>query len=165
MNNLRTIPIEKIGQFVEYNCETGDFIHKKKRYAGKVAGTFAKTGYRQLMIDGKTMLAHRVAWAIVHGAWPDGDIDHINGERSDNRICNLRLATRSQNLQNIRKIRGDNRCGVTGVFFNAKHNKWQAQITSNGKGKYLGLFEDKSSAAQAYATAKRELHPFAEIYK
>lgn len=96
---------------------------------------------------------------IVHGAIPDGlEIDHINGDESDNRICNLRLATKSENQQNKRRPRKDNKAGLLGVCWFERAKKWRAQITVNGECKYLGLYVTPEEAHAAYLTAKRELH-------
>lgn len=165
---LRHIPIALLHERLTYNAETGE-IHRiaNKNGACKsvVAGTITNTGYRQISIDGVYLLGHRIAWAMSHGEWPEADIDHINGNRIDNRIVNLRKATRSQNLQNQHRVRSDNKAGLPGVFWNAKHNKWQSNITHMGKTKYLGLFGDKHEAHSAYLSAKKVMHPFSEIAK
>jgi len=125
-------------------------------YAGK--RTFASVnahGYHNGHILDHPCYAHRVVWAIVHGVWPTGEIDHINGDPLDNRICNLRQATRAQNESN-KGIQRNNTSGVKGVCWNKSRSKWVAQITVNGKHKRLGQFACIDEAAAAYAHAANE---------
>lgn len=96
---------------------------------------------------------------MAYGAWPDGEIDHINGDRKDNRLENLRLATSSENKQNI-GLKSNNRSGFTGVSWFAAAKKWRADITIAGKMRHLGRFDTPEAAAEAYAKAKAELHTF-----
>jgi hypothetical protein len=101
--------------------------------------------------------AHRLAWFYVHGRWPNPGIDHINGQKGDNRICNLREANSSQNAQN-QTLRKDNVCGHPGV--QAMGGKWRARIRLNGISHELGYYEDIEDAAFAYSEAKLALHKF-----
>ena len=103
------------------------------------------------------MLAHRVAWVMTHGEWPKEMIDHINGDRSDNRLCNLRQATRSQNLINS-KLSSRNSSGFRGVSWCSAKQKWDARIYSATKLRLLGRFKTKEEAIAAYAAAAAELH-------
>lgn len=104
--------------------------------------------------------AHRVAWAITHGEWPTSDIDHINGVRDDNRICNLRAVTRSQNRRNS-SMRSDNKSGITGVALDKKFNVWRAQIHVDGKHITLGAFPTFEAAVGARRKAALK-HGFTE---
>ncbi len=125
--------------------------------AGTITSCCSSHGYRVIRIDNQLIMAHRLAWLYVHGELPSGEIDHINGDRSDNRLANLRLATRVQNNQNT-KTRTDNTSGHKGVCFHKQAGRWMAYINASGKRTYLGLHNSKEEAAQAYAAAAQELH-------
>jgi hypothetical protein len=104
------------------------------------------------MVDGHTYHEHRLAWFYMKGVWPKGDIDHIKGDKSDNRITNLREATTSQNKANER-IRVNNTSGYKGVTWHRKRRKWEAHIGVNGKGLTLGYFDSPERAFIAYMKA------------
>lgn len=154
---MREIPVEDIRNKLSYDPLAG-FFHWKIRARGirfgAVAGSKAATGYLTIRINDELMLAHRIAWAHVHGSWPTQQIDHINGDRSDNRILNLREATASQNGAN-QKAR-PNKCGFKGVVKNRE--KWAAKIVRNGKRYHLGSFETPLLAHRAYMQAAIKLH-------
>lgn len=133
--------------------------HWKRIKAGKPAGDFYGNGYRRVCVDSVGYLAHRVVWLMAYGEWPDGEIDHVNGDRSDNRISNLRLATAAENKQNI-GLKANNKSGFTGVSWDRKSAKWKGTITLGGKAMHLGYFDTPEAAAEAYAKAKAELHTF-----
>ena len=126
-----------------------------KRFAGREAFTSNKGGGRMVSpVFGRIYLAHRVAWAMHYGAWPKGQIDHINGNPSDNRISNLRDVSMQVNSQNM-PLRVDNSTGVPGV---TRHQgKWQARIAR----RYIGMFSEFSDAVAARRKAEAELnyHP------
>lgn len=146
---------EKLQAFVTYNDGTGEFIWRRSRArarAGDRAGFRHVEGYWQIHIDGKTYYAHRLAWLYVYGRWPECGLDHINGVRSDNRICNLREATPTQNCQN-RKISIHNKSGVKGVHWDAYVKSWRAFIAVNGEVMALGTFDTKEQAEEAYQGA------------
>lgn len=96
--------------------------------------------------------------ALTNGEWPSEFVDHINGNTGDNRICNLRLATREQNRQNINHP--STKSGVLGITWNKRANKWQAQIKKGNKNFYLGVFDSIDIAKEAYISAKKELHEY-----
>jgi hypothetical protein len=123
-------------------------------------GTLTKNGYLVVWHNNKLTPAHRLIWEKVNGPVPRGlDIDHINGVRTDNRIENLRLVTRSQNNQNVRRARIDNRTsGVKGVSLHKQSGKWRARITVNGQRFHLGNFDTVDQAANAYAQAASTYH-------
>ena len=143
-----------------YDQVTSRLHHKANRRRVK-AGSYADStrradGYRQvaLRLDGKQyqLKAHRVAWILAHGAIPDGlQVDHINGIRDDNRLCNLRLVTQRENDQNRRKARG--------YSWNKGCSKWEAYIRVDGVLRYLGLFTTEAAARAAYLKAKARYHP------
>jgi hypothetical protein len=127
----------------------------------KEAGSIKKDGYRFVKLKGRLYATHRIIWKIVKGADPISEIDHINRIKSDNRFCNLREASRTQNAQNS-KVPCDNKSGHKGVIFHRK--KWQASITVARKQVYLGLYETKDAAVCAYqAAAKKYFGEFARI--
>jgi hypothetical protein len=129
------------------------------RYAGTPAlGSLMKNGYRIGAFLGVEILAHRAMWCIVFGAWPEGYIDHINGDRSDNRIRNLRDVDQQTNMRNARISRA-NTSGCTGVHFHKATGKWQSHITVSGRTKTLGMFEDFEDAVSARKEAEA-LHGF-----
>ena len=125
--------------------------------AGSVAGTKNGKGYRQICVGGKIYLAHRLIWLFVHGAWPNADIDHINGTRDDNRLVNLRDVSRSVNLQN-QTIPGNTKTGVIGVTCAAGGYVARIKPSKDAKFKYLGYFKTKEDARNAYLEAKRKFH-------
>lgn len=140
-----------------YDPETGTFRHSRGHRAGRIAGTVTKRGYIQLVIDGRTFLAHRVAWFFGFGEWPAREIDHINGCKSDNRLANLREVDHALNMENYRRPRSDSTSGYLGVS-KARRGRFQSKIQVSGKTKFLGLFDTAHEAHQAYLAAKRELH-------
>jgi len=154
----------RLKTLVDYDENSGIFTRllSNSNYTkvGDIVGCKQKSGYLSAQIDGKKYLMHRLAWLYVHGHFPEEDIDHINGIRSDNRISNLRSVTRSVNLQNKRRADTDSMSGLLGVCWSKDRNKWLAQIRipfakSN---KMLGRFDTKEEAHQAYLVAKRKYH-------
>lgn len=124
--------------------------------AGKEAFISRKpNGYIYARLMGRAIYAHRAAWAISYGEWPKGDIDHINGDRADNRIANLRDVSRQENMRNAKRNRA-NRSGVVGVTWCRAARKWQAQIGISGKCKYLGIFSSRDDAVAARRAAERQ---------
>lgn len=154
-----------------YNPETGELVwlerprelfsaerHWKRwntKFAGQPAFTTLACGYRQGRIFNKLYSAHRVAWGLVHGVWPDGDVDHINGAGDDNRLVNLRAVSHAENCRN-QKRQSANTSGVTGVNWDKRWNKWRAEITVDGRTRNLGRFANKPDAIAARKLAERE---------
>ena len=123
---------------------------------GEVAGRKTKRGYVEVHVGRAKYSAHRIAWLFFHGTAPDGDIDHINGVRSDNRICNLRCVSRRVNLENQHRPHRGSTTGFLGVSLSG--NRFQAKICSNYKYIYLGTYLTAEEAHLAYLEAKRRLH-------
>lgn len=159
------IPIEYLRSCFSYNAETGTFIWKDRprehfktdrghrqtngRQVGKEAFASPHSqGYLHGGLDGMLLFAHRVAWAIHYGRWPNGEIDHINHNRKDNRISNLREASRMANGRNL-SIKSNNKTGANGVYVDTKHNRIVAQIRVNGKMQYIGAFASVPEALEA----------------
>jgi hypothetical protein len=103
------------------------------------------------MVLGSTYLAHRLAWAIYYGEWPTDQIDHANGDATDNRICNLSVVSQSTNAKN-KCIQSSNTSGYTGVY--RERNKWRAVITVNSKHIQLGNYDDIMDAITARKEAE-----------
>jgi hypothetical protein len=156
---------QTLKQMLSYSEHTGQFTWEtpskyRPEYQGKIAGSLHSVGYIHISILGKSYKAHRLAWLYVHGVWPLTNLDHINGDRADNRISNLREATHAQNAQNRKHARRGHTLGVLGVVWRERNKKYEARIHIEGKYKYLGLFATAEEAHAAYLTAKRAAHPF-----
>jgi hypothetical protein len=124
--------------------------------AGDLAGRTDANGYTTIRLLGKDHKAHRLVWLFERGCWPEGQIDHINGDRSDNRIANLRDVSGRVNQENRRRASAGNSSGHLGVRFKA--NGYEASIKVAGKNIYLGRFKSAEEAGSAYLAAKRVRH-------
>lgn len=145
---------EFLKSVLHYDQDTGIFTWVKN---SKVAGYTQKDGYVRFNFNNKHFRAHKLAWLYVYGEYPESHIDHINGNPSDNSICNLRLCTRNQNMQN-RKINKNNKIGIKGVCFNIRANKWHVQIGVNKKVKHIGFFDDLEFAELVAIEARDKYH-------
>jgi hypothetical protein len=159
------VTADRVRELLNYDPETGVFTWAAQSSTrvkiGAVAGSVDIYGYHIIRVDGRLYRAHRLVWLYVHGEWPVGDIDHINGDPGDNRIANLRPATRSQNLANSKR-RKNNTSGYKGVSWNKQARKWHARIGVDGQYKHLGLFTDPAEAHEAWlAAAKKTSREFA----
>lgn len=123
----------------------------------KPVGSLAHGGYLHCMLDGKHYLIHRLVFLYFNGYLPE-NVDHINGNRADNRIENLRAVTKKGNQQNMRKAFSTSKSGLLGAFLSGKTNKWFSCICTAGKRVHLGTFNSPEEAHEAYIKAKRELH-------
>jgi hypothetical protein len=155
------LTVEQLKNTLDYDAGTGVFIWKirpsKAVMAGDVAGCVEKRiGYITIGIAGRVYKAHRLAWLYVYGSWPKGLIDHINGNKADNRIDNLRDVLADGNSQNVRKPNRRNKSGFMGVIW--FQNKWRASMSVNGKSKWLGDYSTPEEAHQVYLEAKRKYH-------
>jgi hypothetical protein len=159
---MERITQAQLHSFLIYDQDIGHFYWRRltsyrSRLSGKLAGTIGIDGYTRINICGRPMVAHRLAWLYIYGTWPKEQIDHINGHRSDNRLCNLRLATRHENMRNSRR-KITNKSGLKGVSWSRECAKWRACITRDGKSVHLGLFHDKFAAYDAYCKAAIKAH-------
>jgi hypothetical protein len=137
-----------------YDPVTGFFhwsISRHKCRYGARAGSLMRSGYWEIEIHSRRYLAHRLAWFFEYGEMPSAEIDHINGDRSDNRLCNLRLATRKQNAANVRR-HIDTSSGLKGAYYDKRRNRWFSSIA----GKFLGSFQNAQDAHAAYCAAARD---------
>jgi len=147
------ITAERIEELLSYNAETGIFTWKPR-----IAGHRRSSGYVSIEIDGVEVKAHQLAWFLSHGEWPSTLIDHINGNPSDNRLCNLRDATHKINAENQRRAQKNSKSKMLGAQWNERLGKWQSAICVDGVKKHLGVFNTPEDAHAAYINAKRKMH-------
>lgn len=160
---------DQLVEALSYEPETGEFrwrhrgdVPKKvnTRLAGEIAGTDGKRkwgAYRQIVVGGRSYLAHRLAWLYMTGEWPSAEIDHRDRNGLNNRWPNLREATPSQNGAN-KGASSTNRCGVKGATFVKRTGKYQAKIKDKGLSKHLGYFDTAEEANAAYLQAAKRLY-------
>lgn len=172
---------EVLRQLLRYEPETGKLIwlprgqewfpskREASRWNARYSGieafyhVSATHGYKMGAVNGKTMRAHRLIWAIHYGTWPVDQVDHINNVRTDNRISNLRAATHLQNMANKPKAKGTSSRFI-GVSFHHAIGKWQARISCAGKGIQLGYFVHEEDAARCRdLSAAKHYGPFARL--
>lgn len=158
MTNLTQDRLKKL---LHYNTETGIFTRIKEyttdNSLGSIAGCMDSKGYWKINVDGKSYRAHRLVWLYVFGKFPEKLIDHINRNKSDNRLINLRMVGYSENNQN-HKINKRNTSGVTGVHLHKKSQKWHAMINLDKKPKYIGSFPTIEEAKAAREKAEKEFY-------
>lgn len=157
MNDAALLSV--LNELVSYNLTTGEFTYLKannRRVVGGRVGTLRGDGYYEVTINYKRYRLHRLAWLLTHGYMPTKHIDHINGNRADNRIANLREATVSENLQNQKKATIRNRLGVLGVSYTK--GAYEPKIKVDGRNLYIGRFKSIEEASEAYLKAKRLHH-------
>lgn len=154
------ITFSRLREMLSYDPQIGEFRWKispnGRMKAGAIAGKTSK-GYRQIGVDGRLYAAHRLAWLYQTGKWPVDLIDHINCDPGDNRFCNLREASRSENARNS-KLNARNTSGFKGVTWEKNAKRWMAQIQVNCKNNNLGLFDTPEEAHSAYIAAAEKLH-------
>lgn len=150
---------EYVRSILDYDASTGIFkwkITRGRAIAGRVTGSRNARGYLIIVIDSVNYKAHRLAWLYETGKWPMHQIDHCDGDTSNNRFANLRDATTRVNQQNQRKPRSDNTTGYLGV--SRSKGRFVAQISVAGKYHSLGYFDTAEEASQAYLECKRLFH-------
>jgi len=152
------LTVDRLKELLTYDPETGRFTRVNStggRAAGSDAGATDAPGHRTITVDGRKYRAARLAFLYMTGEWPKGDADHINGIRDDDRWSNLRDATRTQNLANMRSKGAS---GIKGATWVTEKSKWKAQIRIDGKNKHLGYFDAPQDASAAYAAAAQAAH-------
>jgi HNH endonuclease len=158
----KVLTARRLRQLLAYDASTGIFRWRSRPdkgqfnscFAGKIAGTTQSMGYTQVCIWGKKYLASRLAWLFVHNKWPAHDVDHVNGMPWDNRLENLRSASKSENRANSRRPKNSS-SGRKGVYLYRR--KWHATIAKDYKQYYLGGFSTIEAAAAAYAAAAKQI--------
>lgn len=143
-----------------YDPDTGTFHWREYRYPRRedlLVGFRNDEGYLKTKIGRKTYSLHRLAWLYIHGEWPSDQVDHINGVRDDNRLCNLRLASQSENRINS-AVNANNKLGIRGVRKTARGLGYAARITKDGRQIHLGYFKTPEEARAARAAATKLLH-------
>jgi len=157
----------RVKEFLLYDPETGVFTWKKRQgrfktsLVGHIAGCPRSDGYWRIRLDDQLFAAHRLAWLYVYGVLPPAQIDHINGDRTDNRIANLRLATNAENGRNSRGKPSVS--GLKGAHLIRSRQArglrpWAGTIMKNRKTFHLGFFATAEEAHAAYGRAATELH-------
>lgn len=148
----------RLHHLLDYDPDTGLFIWSnptsRRVKIGRIAGNVDSMGYVQLSLDNRDYRAHRLAWLYINGEYPSEEIDHINMIRSDNRIANLRRATRHENARN-RVAYANSTTGFKGVI--RSRDKFSARITVDGKPLHLGQFDTPELANEAYGAAAKKL--------
>lgn len=150
----------------DYDAAAGQLIWRdadhlspsdRSRLVGKPAGSLNADGYVSIKFRGRLYRAHRLVWVHTTGAWPAGEIDHVDGDKSNNRFANLRIASRSENMRNVSAY-ASSKSGLKGTSFDRVSGKWRAQIMLNRRGKFLGRFATAEEAHAAYRAAAEQIH-------
>lgn len=176
LRNLRDQPecealtADLVRKFLAYDPQSGVFTWLRgtgKARPGEVAGCLnERIGYIIIGVCGHQEYAHRLAWLYVHGSLPQHAIDHINGNKTDNRIENLRDIPHWGNAQNRRSSRArhiGNRSDLVGAHWSERDQSWTSRIKTHDQQTYLGTFRTAEEAHAAYVTAKRKLHQFGTL--
>lgn len=155
--NMTELTVEYARKCISYDPSSGIFTSRLfmgsgKRLPGDPLGSVGSHGYMTTMVAGRAYLLHRLAWFMVHGRWPKEAIDHIDQNKLNNRLSNLRECTLGENNWNL-PLSPLNSSGVTGVHWDKRSGRWMATIRADGKTKYLGKFKQKDDAASAYQSA------------
>lgn len=158
----KVLTFSELNEALHYDPDTGVVTARLTRGrwpSGRVVGSPNRLGYLTVNVCGAVRLLHRVIFVLMTGEWPSAEVDHINGDRSDNRWKNLRLATSAQQQQNI-TVKSHNMTGLLGVSWRPRKKSYFARIRVCGRVTNLGYFDTPEEAHQAYLNAKRELHTF-----
>lgn len=154
------LSLKDFKEHLEYDRKNGVFYRKKsnnQNKVGDIVGNKRKNGYVIAKIKGHNILVHRLVWLFEHGEWPNELLDHIDGDKSNNKINNLRPATYTQNKLNS-KTSKNNKIGLKGVQLHQKSGKYRARIFHNKRHVSLGLYNTPEEAHAAYVAKAKELH-------
>jgi hypothetical protein len=156
-----TLTAARLREVLHYDPDAGAFTWRPgfggNARSGRSAGSVSKLGYIRIYVDGRQYRSARLAFLYMTGDWPEGHVDHINGQRTQNQWINLRDVPHWMNQQNHHRARKDNKStGLLGVT--CYRGAFEAQIQHNGKRHYLGKFATPGEAHSAYLKAKRKLH-------
>lgn len=164
-SKVASVKHSEVCKYLHYDEETGDFFWKLDKGSAAKAGNKAgkinpRSGYWFISLNKVSMSAHRLAWFYCYKEWPELQIDHINGIRTDNRISNLRQCTHKQNMQNVyrKKLDSEISSEFAGVHWDKKRGKWCAIIGADSRRTFLGHFHNERKAFMAYLIAKKVLH-------
>lgn len=168
------LTVFQVSNLLRYEHETGRLYrmahtprpkrgHSPQSTLGEIRRKPNANGYIAISILGKSFYAHRVAWLMHYGNWPNAPLDHINGDKTDNRIANLRICDSSTNQQNIRSAKAGNAAGLLGVTLDPESGRFVAQISYNRQHIHLGRFDSADLAHAAYLGAKRAIHKACSI--
>jgi hypothetical protein len=151
----------RLKELFDYDPNTGTVTRKVATTNAVKVGDQLKrkdsNGYIQVSVDSRLYTLHRLIWVWVHGKYPDGQIDHINRIRDDNRLCNLREVTLAQNMLN-KSVYTNNWTGTPGVYWHARSCKWIACISVKSRRIHLGYFSSMEVAKETYLKAKKAYH-------
>lgn len=151
----------RLRELLNYDESTGHFAWRasgKGRRFGRPAGCAKELGYIVIRVDGVLFRAHRLAWLYAHGKWPTLEIDHLDGNPSNNALANLREADSRMNKQNRHVARSDSSTGIMGVQYDKRRGLYSARIATPAGVKFLGRFSDPLEAQAVYIAAKRTHH-------
>lgn len=162
MKYKNAITQEELMNAVEYDADSGVFTWlnphpRQRKRIGHRAGTLRNDGYRGIGVCGSLYMEHRLAWLYVYGRWPKGGLDHINRDKADNRICNLRECSQGQNNHN-RAVQSNNKIGLKGVTRLKGERKYRSVIGHDGKYTILGWFDTPEEAHEAHKMKSIELY-------
>ncbi len=149
---------QELREVVSYDPMTGIFVWVKpasfRVKPGDCAGCVEPRGYIGMVINYQRYRAHRLAWLYMHGVMPDGEVDHMDGDKSNNAIANLRVVTTKQNRENTR-LQCNNTSGVRGVYWDKRREKWMARVQHHRKWIFLGRFDSLDRATEVVKEARR----------
>ena len=157
---------ETVKKIFHYDAESGMLLWRNGNGRNvkpwQQANSLNGSGYYAVKIQNKSYRVHRLIWLYVNGKFPDGDIDHKNRIRNDNRLCNLRDVSRSDNCQNI-SLPSHNKSGHLGVSWIKSHNCWNVYIKVNKKNKWLGYYKNLDDAVAARKAGEKQYYNLPEV--